>query len=60
MKYLLFICSEGEPFDATPEELDATPWVEEEAHASCMSLSQLEPGKTTMPNFIISVLKPQR
>ena len=28
MKYLLLICNEGS-FDATPEELDATPWVEE-------------------------------
>ncbi len=29
MKYLLLICSEGEGLDATPEELDATGWVEE-------------------------------
>src|SRR4051794_17199357 len=29
MMYLLFICSDGEPFEAAPEELDATAWVEE-------------------------------
>ncbi|SFE59656.1 Uncharacterized conserved protein [Actinacidiphila alni] len=30
MKYLLLICGEGDGFgDATPEELDATAWVEE-------------------------------
>ncbi|WP_329129869.1 YciI family protein [Streptomyces sp. NBC_01476] len=29
MKYLLLICSEGEGYDATEQELDAGPWVEE-------------------------------
>ncbi|MBY8879410.1 YciI family protein [Actinacidiphila acidipaludis] len=29
MKYLLLICSDGDGFDATPEELDAQPWVDE-------------------------------
>jgi hypothetical protein len=29
MKYLLLICSDGEGFDATEQELDARPWVEE-------------------------------
>lgn len=29
MKYLLLICSEEQGFDATPEEMDATPWAEE-------------------------------
>jgi hypothetical protein len=31
MKYLLLICSEGDGFDATAEELDAQPWVDEMA-----------------------------
>jgi hypothetical protein len=29
MKYLLLICHDGHGYDATPEQLDATPWVEE-------------------------------
>jgi hypothetical protein len=29
MRYVLFICSEGESFAATPEDLDPTHWVEE-------------------------------
>jgi hypothetical protein len=29
MRYVLFICSEGEAFAATPEELDPTEWVDE-------------------------------
>jgi hypothetical protein len=29
MKYLLLICNDGQGFDATPEELDAQPWVDE-------------------------------
>jgi len=29
VKYLLLICSEGQGYDATPEQLDAGPWVEE-------------------------------
>ena len=29
MRYLLFVCSEGETLAATPEELDPTDWVDE-------------------------------
>lgn len=29
MKYLLLICHDGQGYDATPEQLDATPWAEE-------------------------------
>src|SRR4051812_38268151 len=33
-----------------------TSWPRSFCNASCMSLSQLEPGKTTIPNFILSIL----
>lgn len=29
MKYLLLVCTDGEPFDADPAELDPEPWVNE-------------------------------
>ncbi len=29
MKYLLLVCTDGEPFDADPAELDPEPWISE-------------------------------